>query len=180
MKKACFFTLLFFLLSIFCGCSKLAQHLRNNLQTTASTTNTVSASEADARTREQVLADFKALEPHNIRAIDIVVVRNAEPVERVVKNFTSAADIQAILSILATADAENTDARKASNGWAIMSRIWLQKQEKTNLENPILVSPQTPGYIVINNYVYAVESDAYIAVLTSFFEASSIQEEVYS
>lgn len=180
MKKACFFALLFFLLSIFCGCNKPAQHSGNNLQTIASTTNAVSASEADARTREQVLADFKSLEPRDIRAIDLVVVRNAESVERVVKNFTSTADIQAILSILTTADAQNTDARKASNGWTVMARIWLQEQTKITPENPILVSPQTPGYIVINNDVYAVESDAYIASLTSFFEASSIQEEVYS
>lgn len=180
MKKACFFALLFFLLSIFCGCSKLAQHPGNNLQTTASTTNAVSASEADARTREQALTDFKALEPRDIRAIDIVTVRNTERSERVVKTFTDSADIQAILSILATADAQNTDARKASNGWTVMARIWLQEQTEITPENPILVSPQTPGYIVINNYVYAVESDAYIAALTSFFEASSIQEEVYS
>lgn len=172
MKKVCFFVLLFSLLTVFCGCGKSSQPAENNRQTTAPITN--------ASAYEQALTDFKALEPRDIRAIDIVTVRNTEHPERVVKTFTDSADIQAILSILATADAENTDARKASNGWAIMSRIWLQKQEKTNLENPILVSPQTPGYIVINNYVYEVESDAYIAALTSFFEASSIQEEVYS
>ncbi len=179
MKKVCFFGVLFFLLSVFCGCNRLAQLTENNATTTVPTTNAVSAPEAGTRTREQVLADFKALEPQNIRVIDIVVVRNTKSVERAVKTFTDTADIQEILSVLAAADAENAEGQTASNGWSIMIRIWLHKQNNTDIDKPILVSPQAPGYISIGNCVYAVKSDAYIEALTSFFEASPIQEEAY-
>lgn len=179
MKKAYFCGLLFFLAVVFCGCNRFAQLTENNATTTVPTTNAISASEAGTRTCEQVLADFKALEPQDIRAIDIVVVRNTESVERAVKTFTDTADIQEILSVLAAADAGNAEGQTASNGWSIMIRIWLHKQNNTNIDKPILVSPQAPGYISIDNCVYAVKSDAYIEALISFFEASPIQEEAY-
>lgn len=179
MKRACFFGLLFFLAVVLCGCNRLAQLTENNSTTTAPTTNVVSVPEAVTRTCEQVLADFEALEPQNIRAIDIVVVRNTGAVERAVKTFTDTADIQEILSVLAAADAENTEGQKASNGWSIMVRIWLQKQKNTDIDKPILVSPQAPGYISIDNCVYEVKSDAYVEELTSIFENSPIQEETY-
>ena len=180
MKKACAFGILIFLLAVFCGCNRLAQRSENNLPTTAPTTNTISASETETRTYEQVLADFKALEPQDIRAVDIVLVRNAESVERAVKTFTDAADIQKILSVFADADAESIDGQTPSNGWSIMVRIWLQNQNSTNIDKPILVSPQASGYISIDSYVYSVKDDAYVDKLTSIFEASPIQEKEFA
>ncbi len=180
MKKVCFFGLLFFLAVVFCGCNRLSQRSENKLPTTVSTTNVVSASETETRTCEQVLADFKALEPQDIRAVDIVLVRNAESAERVVKTFTDAADIQKILSVFADADAENIDGQTPSNGWSIMVHIWLQKQNSTDIDKPILVSPQASGYISIDGYVYSVQSDAYVESLTSIFKASPIQEKEFS
>lgn len=141
--------------------------------------NNASASETKIRTSEQVLADFKALEPQDIRSIDIVIVRNTGSVERVAKAFTDTADIQKILSVFDAADAENAEEQKPSNGWSVMVRIWLQEQKKTDIDKPILVSPQPPGYISIDNYVYSVKNDEYITALTSFFEASPILEKSY-
>lgn len=141
--------------------------------------NNASASKTVTRTSEQVLSDFKALEPQDIRSIDIVVVRNTGAVERVAKAFTDTADIQKILSVFAAADAEITEEQKPSNGWSVMVRIWLQEQKNTDIDKPILVSPQAPGYISIDNYVYSVKNDEYITALTSFFEDSSIQEKPY-
>lgn len=172
MKKLAALVFLFFLPVIFFGCAKPTQ--------TDFSTNNASVSETKTRTSEQVLTDFKALEPQDIRSIDIVVVRNTGSVERVVKAFTDTADIQKILSVFAAADAEITEEQKPSNGgWSIMVRIWLQKQKNTDIDKPILVSPQAPGYISIDNYVYSVKNDEYITVLTSFFEASPIQEKPY-
>ncbi len=172
MKKLAALVFLFFLPVIFFGCNKPTQ--------TDFSMNNASASETKTRTSEQVLTDFKALEPQNIRSIDIVVVRNTGSVERVVKAFTDTADIQKILSVFAAADAENAEKQKPSNGgWSVMVRIWLQEQKKTDIDKPILVSPQAPGYISIDNYVYSVKNDEYITALTSFFEASPIQEKPY-
>lgn len=171
MKKIAALVFLFFLPVIFFGCAKPTQ--------TDSSTNNASASETKTRTSEQALADFKALEPQDIRSIDIVVVRNTGTVERVTKAFTDKADIQKILSVFAAADAEITEEQKPSGGWSVMVRIWLQEQKKTDIDKPILVSPQAPGYISIDNYVYSVKNDEYITALTSFFEASPIQEKSY-
>lgn len=60
-----------------------------------------------------------------------------------------------------------------------MVRIWLQEQKNTDIDKPILVSPQATGYISIDNYVYSVKSDDYITALISLFEASPIQEKPY-
>ena len=173
MKKIAALVFLFFLPVIFFGCAKPTQD--------ESSINNASASETKTRTRtsEQVLTDFKALEPQDIRSIDIVVVRNTGSVERVTKAFTDKADIQKILSVFSAADAEITEEQKPSNGWWVMVRIWLQEQKNTDIDKPILVSPQAPGYISIDNYVYSVKSDDYISALTSFFEASPIQEKPY-
>lgn len=172
MKKLAALVFLFFLPVIFFGCNKPTQ--------TDFSMNNASASETKTRTSEQVLTDFKALEPQNIRSIDIVVVRNTGSVERVVKTFTDTADIQKILSVFAAADAENAEKQTPSNGgWSVMVRIWLQEQKNTDIDKPILVSPQAPGYISIDNYVYSVKNDEYITALTSFFEASPIQEKPY-
>lgn len=179
MKRACFFGILIFLLIVFCGCDRLSQRYENNLSTNVPITNNASSSETKTRTSEQVLTDFKALEPQDIRSIDIVVVRNTGSVERVAKAFTDTADIQKILSVFAAADAEITEEQKPSNGWSVMVRIWLQEQKNTDINKPILVSPQAPGYISIDNYVYSVKNDEYITALTSFFEASPIQEKSY-
>lgn len=179
MKRACFFGILIFLLIVFCGCDRLSQRYENNLSTNVPITNNASASETKTRTSEQALADFKVLEPQDIRSIDIVVVRNTGSVERVTKAFTDTADIQKILSVFAAADAEITEEQKPSGGWSVMVRIWLQEQKKTDIDKPILVSPQAPGYISIDNYVYSVKNDEYISALTSFFEASPIQEKSY-
>lgn len=179
MKRACFFGILIFLLIVFCGCDRLSQRYENNLSTNVPITNNASASETKTRTSEQFLSDFKALEPQDIRSIDIVVVRNTGSVERVTKAFTDTADIQKILSVFSAADAEITEEQKPSGGWSVMVRIWLQKQKKTDIDKPILVSPQAPGYISIDNYVYSVKNDEYITALTSFFEASPIQEKPY-
>ncbi len=179
MKRACFFGILIFLLIVFCGCDRLSQRYENNLSTNVPITNNASASETKTRTSEQALADFKALEPQDIRSIDIVVVRNTGSVERVTKAFTDKADIQKILSVFAAADAEIPEEQKPSGGWSVMVRIWLQEQKKTDIDKPILVSPQAPGYISIDNYVYSVKNDEYISALTSFFEASPIQEKSY-
>lgn len=179
MKRACFFGILISLLIVFCGCDRLSQRYENNLSTNVPITNNASASETVTRTSEQALADFKALEPQDIRSIDIVVVRNTGTVERVTKAFTDTADIQKILSVFAAADAEITEEQKPSGGWSVMVRIWLQEQKKTDIDKPILVSPQAPGYISIDNYVYSVKNDEYITALTSFFEASPIQEKSY-
>lgn len=179
MKRACFFGILIFLLIVFCGCDRLSQRYENNLSTNVPITNNASASETKTRTSEQALADFKALEPQDIRSIDIVVVRNTGSVERVTKAFTDKADIQKILSVFAAADAEIPGEQKHSNGWTVMVRIWLQEQKKTDIDKPILVSPQAHGYISIDNYVYSVKNDEYITALTSFFEASPIQEKPY-
>ena len=180
MKKAYIFGILIFLLAVFCGCNRFSQRSENNLPTTASTTTAVSASETETRTYEQVLADFKALEPQDIRAVDIVLVRNAESAERAVKTFTDAADIQEIFSVFADADVESIDGQTPSNGWSIMVRIWLQMQNNTDIDKPILVSPQASGYISIDGYVYSVKSDAYVDKLTSIFEASPIQEKAFA
>lgn len=171
MKKIAALVFLFFLPVILFGCNKPTQ--------TDFSMDNASASETKTRTSEQVLTDFKALEPQDIRSIDIVVVRNTGTVERVAKAFTDTADIQKILSVFAAADAEITEEQKPSGGWSVMVRIWLQKQKNTDIDKPILVSPQAPGYISIDNYVYSVKNDEYIAALTSFFEASPIQEEAY-
>lgn len=171
MKKIAALVFLFFLPVIFYGCTKPTQ--------TDFSTNNASPSETKTRTSEQVLTDFKALEPQDIRSIDIVVVRNTGTVERVVKAFTDTADIQKILSVFAAADAKITEEQKPSGGWSVMVRIWLQKQKNTDIDKPILVSPQAPGYISIDNYVYSVKNDEYITALTSFFEASPIQEVEY-
>lgn len=172
MKKIAALVFLFFLPVIFFGCAKPTQ--------TDFSMNNASASETKTRTSEQVLADFKALEPQYIRSIDIVVVRNTGGgVERVAKTFTDTADIQKNLSVFAAADAEITEEQKPSNGWSVMVRIWLQEQKNTDIDKPILVSPQAPGYISIDNYVYSVKNDEYITALTSFFEASPIQEKSY-
>ncbi len=179
MKRACFFGILIFLLIVFCGCDRHSQRYENNLSTNVPITNNASASETKTRTSEQVLSDFKALEPQDIRSIDIVVVRNTGTVERVAKAFTDTADIQKILSVFAAADAEIPGEQKHSNGWTVMVRIWLQEQKKTDIDKPILVSPQAHGYISIDNYVYSVKNDEYITALTSFFEASPIQEKSY-
>ena len=180
MKRACFFGILIFLLIVFCGCDRLSQRYENNLSTNAPITNNASASKTVTRTSEQVLTDFKALKPQDIRSIDIVVVRNTGSVERVTKAFTDTADIQKILSVFAAADAEITEEQKPSNGgWSVMVRIWLQEQKNTDIDKPILVSPQAPGYISIDNYAYSVKNDDYITALTSFFEASPIQEKAY-
>lgn len=179
MKMAYFFGILIFLLIVFCGCDRLSQRYENNLSTNVPITNNASASETVTRTSEQALADFKALEPQDIRSIDIVVVRNTGSVERVTKAFTDKADIQKILSVFAAADAEIPGEQKHSNGWTVMVRIWLQEQKKTDIDKPILVSPQAHGYISIDNYVYSVKNDEYISALTSFFEASPIQEKPY-
>lgn len=172
MKKIAALVFLFFLPVIFFGCAKPTQ--------TDFSMNNASASETKTRTSEQVLSDFKALEPQDIRSIDIVVVRNTGAVERVAKAFTDTADIQKILSVFAAADAEITEEQKPSNGgWSVMVRIWLQKQKNTDINKPILVSSQAPGYISIDNYVYSVKNDDYITALTSFFEDSPIQEKSY-
>lgn len=172
MKKLAALVFLFFLPVIFFGCAKPTQ--------TDFSMNNASVSETKTRTSEQVLTDFKALEPQDIRSIDIVVVRNTGSVERAVKTFTDTADIQEVLSVLTAADVENTEEQKPSNGgWSVMVRIWLQEQKKTDIDKPILVSPQAPGYISIDNYVYSVKNDEYITALTSFFEASPIQEKPY-
>ena len=91
MKKLAALVFLFFLPVIFFGCAKPTQ--------TDFSMNNTSASETKTRTSEQVLTDFKALEPQDIRSINIVVVRNTGSVERVVKAFTDTADIQKILSL---------------------------------------------------------------------------------
>ena len=84
--RSCFYekiaalVFLFFLPVIFFGCPKPTQD--------ESSINNASASETKTRTSEQVLTDFKALEPQDIRSIDIVVVRNTGTVERVAKAFT--------------------------------------------------------------------------------------------
>lgn len=179
MKRAFFFGILIFLLFVFCGCDRLSQRYENNLSANAPITNNASVSETKTRTSEQVLTDFKALEPQDIRSIDIVVVRNTGTVERVAKAFTDTADIQKILSVFAAADAKITEEQKPSGGWSVMVRIWLQEQKNTDIDKPILVSPQAPGYISIDNYVYSVKNDEYITALTSFFEASPIQENPY-
>lgn len=171
MKKIAALVFLFFLPVIFFGCAKPTQD--------ESSINNASASETKTRTSEQVLTDFKALEPQDIRSIDIVVVRNTGSVERVAKAFTDKADIQKILSVFAAADVEITEEQKPSNGWSVMVRIWLQEQKSTDIDKPILVMPQAPGYISIDNYVYSAKSDDYISALTSFFEASPIQEKPY-
>lgn len=168
MKKIVALVFLFFLPVIFFGCAKPTQ--------TDFSMNNASFPETKTRTSEQVLTDFKALEPQDICSIDIVVVRNTGSVERVAKAFTDTADIQKILSVFAAADAEITEEQKPSNGWSVMVRIWLQEQKKTDIDKPILVSPQAPGYISIDNYVYSVKNDEYISALTSFFENSPIQE----
>lgn len=174
MKRACFFGILIFLLIVFGGCDRLSQRYENNLSTNVPITNYASASETKTRTSEQALDDSKALEPQYIRSIDIVVVRNTGSVERVTKAFTDTADIQKILSVFAAADAEITEEQKPSNGWSVMVRIWLQEQKNIDIDKPILVSPQAPGYISIDNYVYSVKNDEYISALTSLFEASPI------
>lgn len=171
MKKIAALVFLFFLPIIFFGCAKPTQD--------ESSINNASASKTVTRTSEQVLSDFKALEPQYIRSIDIVVVRNTGSVERAAKAFADTADIQKILSVFAAADAEITEEQKPSNGWSVMVRIWLQEQKNTDIDKPILVSPQAPGYISIDNYVYSVKNDEYITALTSFFEASPIQETPY-
>lgn len=171
MKKIAALVFLFFLPVIFFGCAKPTQ--------TDFSMNNASASETKTRTSEQVLTDFKALEPQDIRSIDIVVVRNTGSVERVTKAFTDTADIQKILSVFAAADAEITEEQKPSNGWSVMVRIWLQEQKNTDIDKPILVSPHAPGYISIDNCVYSVKNDEYITALTSFFEDSPIQEKPY-
>lgn len=97
MKKIAALVFLFFLPVIFFGCAKPTQ--------TDFSMNNASASETKTRTSEQVLSDFKALDPQDIRSIDIVIVRNTGSVERVTKAFTDTADIQKILSVFDAADA---------------------------------------------------------------------------
>ena len=63
MKKIAALVFLFFLPVIFFGCAKPTQG--------ESSINNASASETKPRTSEQALAVFKALEPQDIRSIDL-------------------------------------------------------------------------------------------------------------
>ena len=127
MKKIAALVFLFFLPVIFFGCAKPTQD--------ESSINNASASETKTRTSEQVLTDFKALEPQDIRSINIVVVRDTGTVERVAKAFTDKADIQKILSVFAAADVEITEEHSLQT----VGRLWFGFGCR-NRKTPTLIS----------------------------------------